>query len=142
MRILVPNVAPPTLILRVIWGIRWGALFGIAFVAIAVVIDVLSGSSAFESHHTTFGKTAASYVSGGMAAGLVVGLMQPITRWKAGAAFVGFVAAVPVAILFHFATHGFGPWHVSDTIMALIFCLILGAPTGVVYREIFLEKAD
>jgi hypothetical protein len=122
---------------RLWWGARWGALFGCAFVAIAVAIYVLSGQSAFESHHTTFGQVALTYFFGGVIAGVVVGILRPLTRSKAGAALVGFMAAMPVAILMRFATDGFGPWQQSDTVEIIVLSLILGAPTGILYREIF-----
>jgi len=122
---------------RIWWGARWGALFGVAFVAIAVVIYTLSGQTAFEAHHTTFGRVVLTYFFGGVAAGVVVGIMKPLTRWKAGAAVVGFLAGMPVATIMRFATDGFGPWHRSDTIDVIVMSLILGVPTGIIYREIF-----
>jgi hypothetical protein len=125
------------LVSRLAWGVRWGALFGAAFVMIAVAIYFLSGKSAFESHRTTLLRMVLTYFVGGVLAGTVVGLLKPLTNSKTGAAIVGFAAALPVATLIRFATDGFGLWQRSDTIEAIVMGLILGAPTGVIYREIF-----
>lgn len=127
---------------RLVWGARWGAIFGLAFVLIAIGLYAVSRQDAFEAHHTSFGKMALAYFFGGVSAGVIVGLLRPLARWKAGAALVGFTAILPVALLIRFATEGFGPWHPSNTVEAMMLGLILGAPVGLIYREIFSQTTE
>lgn len=109
---------------------------------IALVIFLLGGRAPFEAHDTTFERVAISYLVGGIGAGIIVSMLLPLTKWKMGSAIVGCVAAIPVSVVIRFATDGFKPWETSDTVTSIFLCLALGAPTGVIYREIFLIPGE
>ena len=125
---------------RILWGVRSGVVFGLAFSALALVIRLLGGEGPFEVHHTSFAKMIASYLLGGISAGVIVGALRPLTKSKPGAAVVGFFAAIPIGMLVRLAMLGNEPWEPRDTIVTLLVCIALGAPVGVMYRDIFRDK--
>ena len=120
---------------RLRWGARVGAIFGLLYASLAVVIFLVGGQAPFEAGHSSFEKMIATYLVGGVGAGLIVGMLKPLTQSKVGAAIVGSLAAIPVGILLRFATGHPGPWQGTDTVVTLLFCAMLGAPLGVAYRR-------
>jgi hypothetical protein len=127
---------------RLLWGARVGAIFGSLFALVALVVFVLGGQRAFDVQHTSLGSVLLTYLLGGVGAGLITGLLRPLTAWKIGAALVGFLAAIPVGVLLRSATGGSGPWSGSEATTLVIFCAVLGAPLGVAYREVFADRND
>jgi len=81
---------------RLYWGAKWGVRFGLTFIAYAAVIFILRGSASAEGRVPSFAGVATIYLFGGIAAGSIVGMLLPLTRWALGAAAVGVIAAVPV----------------------------------------------
>lgn len=131
------NTLGSRLLERIVWGARWGLRFGLTFDAIAVIVFLLSGPSERERNGVTFATVILLYSSAGLIAGLVVGVLLPLTRWKVGAATVGVLAALPVGVLVRLMTDGLTGWTAEDTATALLFALAVGAPSGIIYRRIF-----
>ena len=118
--------------------VRVGTLMSVALSLVAVVVFLIGGEGSFASLHTSFAKAVLVYLVGGVIARTIVGVLQPLARWKAGAAIVGFIASLPVAILFRLAAIGDDSWSKRDTGVSLLFAATLGTSLGVAYRDIFL----
>ena len=127
---------------RIAWGAKTGTIFGLAFSLLALVVFLLGGQGPFEANHSSFGKIVVTYFLGGVSAGMIVGMLRPLTASKVGAAVTGFIAAAPVSILMRFAVNGFRAWTVKDTVLSILMCAALGAPLGVAYRDIFRDRAS
>jgi hypothetical protein len=125
---------------RILWGIKSGATFGLAFTALALLVFLLGGERPFQAHHTSFTNVVVTYLLGGIGSGIIVGVLRPLTRTKAGAGMVGFIAAIPVSVLVRIAIVGYQPWTVKDIILSFSVCLVLGVPVGVMYRDIFRDR--
>jgi hypothetical protein len=65
---------------------------------VPLVIFVIRGSAPFDRLGTTIGSTIALYLAAGLVGGLIFGLLLPLTVFRAGASFVGMLAAVPIYI--------------------------------------------
>jgi len=122
---------------RLYWGAKWGVRFGLTFIAYAAVIFILRGSASAEGRVPSFAGVATIYLFGGIAAGSIVGMLLPLTRWALGAAAVGVIAAVPVYIFVRLVKEGFGDWATEDMVATLFLSLLVGVPTGIIYRKIF-----
>ena len=68
--------------------------------------------------------------------------MRPLAYSKPGAAVVGFIAAIPFAVLLRVAVSGFVPWTTVDTILVTFMCAALGAPLGVAFRDVFRDTLN
>lgn len=81
-------------------NVRTGLGYGLAYVAVycgfVLMLALVKGEAFFVAAGTTLPGVLLAYLTGGIAAGCVVGLLLPLARTKLGAAFIGFVAAIPV----------------------------------------------
>ena len=119
---------------------RWGLAFAGVFCAWAVILLVLGGPSAFLKQGISFAQAVSGYVFGGVAAGIVVGLLRPLLKYGWSAALVGILAAVPVGIAFQVATRG-GRWASPNSLITVaIFSLTVGAIGGITLREVVWRK--
>src|SRR3954462_7649924 len=84
---------------RMWWGLRIGTLFGLVLASAATILFILGGESVFTSLHSSFLQVTMTDIVGGAVAGCVVGVLRPLAASKAGAAAVGFLAAIPVSVL-------------------------------------------
>lgn len=113
---------------------------GAALSLLVIVIGLLGGSPLITARHgiryDSF-TLAVNYLCSATAGGMIVGLLQPLGRWKAGAAALGILVATLFAIGLHYAERPIEPWGREQLFVATIFSLALGAPLGISYREIF-----
>lgn len=84
---------------RLWWGARTGSIFGAMFVALAVLAFLLGGEETFEKLDTSLRGVALAYMVGGLGGGLITGALLPLTKRLVGAAFIGYVAFIPVGIM-------------------------------------------
>lgn len=112
-------------------------LFAAIFTAWAALQFLFRGEAVFAKYKMSFGAVIAFYLGGAVAAGAVVGMLLPLGRSTGGAALLGFIAGIPVAVAFRIALSGFAAWTVRDTIFLILWPLVLGAPAGTVLREVF-----
>lgn len=86
----------------VVSRLRAGSVTGLAIALVysgyVLVLDVLSGGRAFADVGVGVRVIVPFYVAGGLAGGLVYGLLKPLTRSRVGAGFVGFVIALLLCI--------------------------------------------
>lgn len=77
-----------------------GVLAGVAAATFTILIVAaivgVRGGAVFERFGTTLLGASALYLGAGVVGGAVVGLLLPITVWRAGSAVVGVLAAVPL----------------------------------------------
>jgi hypothetical protein len=112
-------------------GTRWGLAFAAFYSAAAVLIWLVRGDVAFEAQGTSLWQVLLAYVAGGMAAGVVVGLLMPLGRTRFGAGVIGFVAAVPVMFVVGMAVSPPPTWFTRVPIVAFGCAAILGPIVGI-----------
>ena len=78
-------------------GAIGGFTFGLFFLAVGVAIAVVSGGRNLEQNEVKLAELAGLYLGAGIAAGVIVGTLWPLSGSWPGAVIIGFVAAVPVA---------------------------------------------
>lgn len=129
-----------SLVHNVTWGMGWGIAFGLGFSCYVVLLFLSRGEAAFEPHGMTLTQVVALYLAGGTLAGAVVGLLRPLTRNTWGAAVVGFLGAVTIAVFLIIAEGGLIPWTQAKTTKAIILGLVWGPLGGVMLRALFKRR--
>ena len=76
------------------------------FSCYVAIIAVARGSTHYDQYDLSLGAIIVTYFVGGVAGGAVVGVLRPLTKYFVGAALVGLVAALPLAMAVGVATHG------------------------------------
>ena len=61
-------------------------------------------------------------------------MARPLSRWAAGAAIVGLLAAIPVFIAVRLAVDGTKPVEAGELLILIYFCVI-GSVVGVVFQR-------
>jgi hypothetical protein len=109
----------------------WGLAVAVVISLYVLVLRGLSGPGPFERQGVTLLGVIAAYLGGGAVAGIVVGLLRPMTRWRWGAVSVGVLAAFGSAVAIGIAMEGhpalWGPdiWF-GCTFAALFFGVVGG----------------
>lgn len=121
---------------NLMWGGSLGLLFGVAYASLIVIMYGIGGSMEDRRTVDMFALTA-FYVGSGVACGIIVGLLKPLGRWKAGTAFIGFIAAMPLyaGILFLKVSPSQGAGEAVAG--AVVFGLVLGVPGAFILKRIF-----
>ena len=114
-------------------GVTWGAYFALAYSLIAGMIAVYRGSAPFESAGTTLPKVLAVYWGGGLLTGVVLGVLWPPGRSKAGAAVLGAVASIPVSCAVLLATEPPSSW-AREFLTYIVIGLALGPLFGLALK--------
>lgn len=78
------------------WGLIWGLAFGVFYTLIVTVLTLLRGLGPLERMGFSLQGAIAVYLGGGLFGGLVVGVLRPVTVWRAGAIGVGLLVFVPL----------------------------------------------
>lgn len=121
---------------RAMWkNLRWGIVSGLIFAALfsiwVAVLALLRGSTRFEEYGVSLWRILESYFAGGICAGAVVGLARPLTKYRIGAAFVGILAAGPVALAIAIASDGMPrQWADGTWVAVWVIVLFLGPIVG------------
>ena len=101
-----------------------GLAFGLVLSAYATVVWLLWLIGGSDANDDSYARTVATYIGGGIGAGLVVAILFPLSQWRWGAVFVGFVAAIPV---YGGASLAVGHWDLAGV---LICALATGGSLG------------
>jgi hypothetical protein len=88
------------------WGLRGGLLVAAVFSGWAAVVYVISSGGSFEERGISLPEIVSAYAAAGVAAGLLVGMLRPLTRTRAGAYFVGYLAGCIVFVALLWAVAG------------------------------------
>jgi hypothetical protein len=114
--------------------IKSSVLIGLAFACIYSLyvcgLYLLEGSRPFDRLHTTLGIVVLMYFSGGIAAGVTVGLLQPLARSRAGAIFVGIIAAFFVFLGIGVGMDGLPSRWGGDSWGSVVLCAVLFGAFG------------
>ena len=129
---------------NVLWGVLWGIGYAVFFSLIVLVIYLFRGTRAFDGYGATLGAVLLGYFAGGLVGGTVLGLLRPLNRWKWGAAFVGFVVALPVYASAGVVVSGwYTQWVVEDVLTMVLCALLVGPALGVkLWNEACQERID
>lgn len=80
-------------------GVAWCMGFGGLFSLIVIGESLVRGSDVAASVDMTLPVLIGLYLGGGLAAGVLIGLLKPYGRTRAGAALVGMCAAFPICLV-------------------------------------------
>lgn len=113
-------------------NLLWGAVKGLRGAAMFAVLSTLGrfvwGPELFGA--VTYPTVVIAELSAGLAAGLIAGAFRPHLRSASTAAGIGFVAGIPVALIFRVALYGFQHWTGSDIFAVLAYACLVGPPSA------------
>lgn len=112
-----------------------GLLLACAILAIAAGGAIFNGRPEIvvRGRAVSVWNLSGAYLVGGALAGMAVGILYPMIRWRLGAAVVGVVALLPLSLSMArlFGEQG------DVALIAGIVAVVLGGVLGPVYREFF-----
>lgn len=76
-----------------------GAFFGVGYSVYALVIFLIRGAAAIPVPGVGLIEVVAAYFCGGITVGVVAAALKPLARGLLGRMLVGFIAAIPFALL-------------------------------------------
>jgi hypothetical protein len=119
---------------NIAFGMLVGFLMAAAYSLLALGIYAVTLGEAFEEEGLSLGAVLLSYWIGGIASGVVLGLLKPFTDSKRKAMIVGPIIAMPAVAMLGIAIDGL-PWNwTSDSILTfIIMSLIFGSYGGYVF---------
>src|SRR6266513_4354116 len=113
----------PPIVANLRWGLRYGALFALAFgVGIGLTV-IIQGAGAFASYHPSVLELLLGGVGLWILGGLVVGLARPLAESSLGYLVVATLAGVFVASAVLIIVSG---WSYFSVGTALLFGFLLG----------------
>jgi hypothetical protein len=122
-----------SLLENVKWGAGYGAAFAVAYTLFVCVVALVGGTAPFREDGVSLGQIVGLYFVSGILVGGVVGIMRPLTGRRLGAAFVGFVAALPLfAVMLTTQRHDPLAWGRSDYLFIVIMAAVAGPPAGLI----------
>jgi peptidoglycan/LPS O-acetylase OafA/YrhL len=116
------------------WGLRYGLIVAVAFTVIAAVITLATGEDS-SSKGLSLPSLIGFYFLGGMCGGLLVGLLRPITKHKAGAILVGTLVTATLLSLMVYFYIAKGHWTSVDTELVAILSVIAGPVNALMIWE-------
>jgi hypothetical protein len=106
------------------WGVVGGCLMALYYTTIAILIYLIRGPAAFGTYGITFGQTVLAYWAGGVAGGLVLGVLLPVARNRLGKGVLGILVALPVFVAIALIM---GDLHWGAVLVCATFFGIVGA---------------
>ena len=98
----------------------------VGFTAIAIVATIAASFDPTPRNDPSLASLIGFYFVAGIVGGLLLGLLRPVIRYKAGAMFVGTaVAAVSISLLARMFVVTDG-WTPVDTILVALYSLVTG----------------
>jgi hypothetical protein len=115
--------------------IKQCVVIGLAFACIYSLyvcgLYLLEGAEPFTRLGTTLGVVIGTYFFGGISAGVAVGALQPLARWRAGAILVGIIGAFFVFFGILVASDGFpSRWGRDQWITIAALPILFGTLAG------------
>jgi hypothetical protein len=118
------------------WGLRWGLTMAVGFTAIGVLAAIAASFDPVPRNDPSLLSFVGFYFLGGSVGGLLLGLLRPITRYKAGAMFVGTaLAAVSLGLLARIFVITDG-WTRVDTVLVALYSLVTGPVATLMIWEV------
>lgn len=115
---------------RIRTGLEWGASFAAVYSAYVVVLWLFRGEAPFEKAETTVVEVILAYCLAGLVGGTVFGILLPLGRSRLGAAFLGFLVALPVTYALGMAVEAPDRWFSHLPVVAVLSALLLGPACG------------
>jgi len=115
------------------WGMRWGATTGIGLFII-VLIAVIAGINNKTPYGFSVYELAGFYIVGGLAGGLILGLMRPLASTLLGEACIGFVVFLPLAFMIVGRSRLERSSDLPGWLLALGACALLGPFYAISFR--------
>jgi hypothetical protein len=84
---------------RLSTGLRWGFVYAAACSAVALTSVLIRGPAVLKPYHVGVLGMIALYFGSGLVGGSVFGLLMPLGQTLGGAALLGWLVMVPVAVL-------------------------------------------
>lgn len=117
-------------------GVRAGALFASGLFLLALVAMVFGrGGEQLSKLGISFAGLLAIYALGAILGGGIAGALTPIVRSRPGAAFVGFIATLPVTLPLAYLALGPTRWFPAGLWIAALASLVIGGGLAVVVRD-------
>ncbi len=111
------------------WGIRWGLIFATGFTVLGLIpalIRAFSPPGSFGEQTLSFAGIVASYFFGGVAGGIVVGLLRDLMKWWLGRRIIGIAAAVPFIFAVRVLVEGHDAWTLEDVAPWIFAAVVYG----------------
>lgn len=124
---------------RLAVSIALGVLFAGVLALWVTAVRIFGGRSAFEELGASYPVVVLTYLGSGVVGGIIVGLLLPITRWRVGVAFVGFLVGVATFSAVGLSITGFEGWSSDDVLIAILGGLALGPVLAFQIRRHFHE---
>lgn len=124
-------------------GLFSGLFFGMTLALIASVIRLVAGGARFEERIGSFGELLGQYLTGGVLAGLIGGILHPLAKSALGACIVGIAAMAPIAWIFGIWV--FGPleeWTRGHITLSVVWTIGVGGYFGYKARKMVLGDRD
>lgn len=122
---------------RVIFSVAIGVIAGTLLSIWVTAIRIVAGPGAFTGLGATYPLVVLTYLASGVAGGVIVGLLWPLTRWRVGLVFVGFFVGVATFAGIRTSIEGFQPWTKVDFLIVGVLGLALGPPLAFRFRSWF-----
>ena len=112
---------------NILWGVGSGAVMALAYSVLALMIYAILGNHAIHTRGLTIGLVLISYWVGGLTAGLLIGVLRPLSRLRWGPYLIGAVAGIAIIAAFQASTMGpMWRWSLNDWATPLILGIIMG----------------
>jgi hypothetical protein len=137
-----PDTPPRRLLGDLRWGLAWGiglAVFFSIYVGVLFILDRIgTNDPSMETRGFQFVITA--YFGGGIAGGLIAGLLRPASRWPLGAMAMGILVAFPVYWAVGLILPYIGPSDAPTTLreqlgIGVVCALMVGPPAALSQRS-------
>lgn len=122
---------------NLLWGVGWGLFIAAILSCYVTVLYLFRGPRPFQAQGTNVLTVVATYIVGGIAAGVIVGLFRPLGRSDWGAALLGAICGLAVFALIRVSLDGPTHWTRADAFTIVACAILIGAPVGYRYRRIF-----
>lgn len=117
---------------NILWGVMRGIAMAIFFSLIALLIYGIAAVRGLEEHELPLYVLIASYFAGGIAGGVIVGLLRPLGKWWWGGAVMGIFALFPAVVSVLISLEGWVTrWDRTHFVFAIMYSVVVGSIVGV-----------
>jgi len=111
---------------RVRQGVKYGIVMAAVYSAFAVFVRLSQGPEPFRDGGVSVPSLLLAYFSGGVVAGVLVGLLAPLARRLVGALLLGFIVAMPVMYFITIAMSPVEEWDGEAVGVSMVASAFLG----------------
>ena len=111
---------------RVRQGVKYGIVMAAVYSAFAVFVRLSQGPEPFRDGGVSVPSLLLAYFSGGVVAGVLVGLLAPLARRLVGALLLGFIVAMPVMYFIAIAMSPVEEWDGEAVGVSIVAAAFLG----------------